>query len=102
MVPKLLEKTGIDLKNGVGIPELNRFQEHFHEYKIVVHSGLNFESILYQEHVYSDKRVNFLFDEVTQHYHVIAKFTGTMDKRYVCEGSNEDFKHGVKHNCEQT
>ena len=33
--------TGIDLKNGAGISELIKFQEHFQEYKIVVYSGLN-------------------------------------------------------------
>ena len=33
---KLLETTGIDLKNGGGIPELSRFQKNFHEYKTVV------------------------------------------------------------------
>ena len=38
VVRQLLETTGIDLKNGGGIPELTRFQEHFHEYKIVVYS----------------------------------------------------------------
>ena len=34
-------------------------------------------------HVDSDKRINLLFDEVTQHYHVIANLTGVMAKRYV-------------------
>ena len=34
----LLETTGIDLDNGAAIPELTRFQEHFHEYKRVVYS----------------------------------------------------------------
>jgi len=38
-VDRLLETTGIDLKNVAGIPERTEFQEHFHEYKIVVYSG---------------------------------------------------------------
>ena len=37
VVRQVFETTGIDLKNGGGIPELTRFQEHFHEYKIVVY-----------------------------------------------------------------
>ena len=41
VVRQLLETTGIDLKKGGGIPELTRFQEHFHEYKFVVYLGLN-------------------------------------------------------------
>jgi hypothetical protein len=58
VVEKLLETTGIDLKNGGGIHELTRFQEHFQEYKIVVYFSLNCESIMYQGHVESDKRIN--------------------------------------------
>jgi len=76
VVEKLLETTGIDLKNGGGIHELTRFQEHFQEYKIVVYFSLNCESIMYQGHVESEKRINFLFDEVTRRYHVIGNLTG--------------------------
>jgi len=36
VVRDLLEKTGIDLSSGAGIPELARFQEHFRGYMIVV------------------------------------------------------------------
>ena len=102
VVRQLLQTTGIDLKNGAWIPELTRFQEHFDEYKIVVYSGLNCESIMYQGHVDSDKRINLLFDEVTRHYHVIANLTGAMAKRYVCEGCNKGCKCGVVHKREQT
>ena len=87
MVKQLLETTGIDLKNGGGIPELTSFQEHFHEYKIVVYSGLNFENIMYRRDVESDKRINLLFD--AHHYHVIGNLTGAMAKRYICEGCNK-------------
>ena len=38
VVRQLHETTGIDLNNGGGIPELTRFQDHFHEYKIGVYS----------------------------------------------------------------
>jgi len=57
---------------------------------------------MYQGHVESDKRINLLFDEVTQHYHVIANLTVAMAKRYVCEGCNKGCKYGVLHTCEQT
>jgi len=60
VVDQLLETTGIDLKNGGGIPELTRFRELFHEYKIVIWCGLNCDS-MYQGHVESDKRINVLF-----------------------------------------
>jgi hypothetical protein len=89
------------LKNGAGIPELTRFEEHFHDYKIVVYWGLNCESITCQGHVDSDKRVNLLFDNVTQYSHVVANLTWAMAKRYVCEGYNKGCKFCVVHTCEK-
>ena len=102
MVDQLLENMGIDLKKGGGIPELTTFQKHFHEYKIVVYSGLNCDSIMNQGHIKSKKRFNFLFDEATRHYHVIGNLTGAMAKRYVCEGSNKGCRYGASRTCEQT
>ena len=97
MVRQLLEATSIELKNGGGFPEITRFQWHFDEYKIVVYSGFNCDSIMYQGHVESDKRINLLFDEVTRHYHVIVNLTGSMAKRYICEGCNKGCTYGCKH-----
>ena len=62
MVRQLVETNGIDLKNGGGIHELTVFQEHFYEYKIMLYSGLNYDSIMYQGRAESDKHINLLFD----------------------------------------
>ena len=102
VVDQLLVTTSIDFKNGAGTPEITKFQEHFHEYKILVYEGLNWESIMYQGHVDSDKDVNLLYDEVTRHYHVKSNLKGAMAKRYVCEGCNKGCKYGVVQTCEQT
>jgi len=40
-VQHLLQTTGIDLQHGGGIPQLQRFQDHFSEYRIVVFGGLD-------------------------------------------------------------
>jgi hypothetical protein len=40
VVDNLLATTGIDLSQGAGIPELERFQDHFGKYIIVVNEGL--------------------------------------------------------------
>jgi hypothetical protein len=40
-VQNLLQTTGIDLRKGGGIPELEKFEEYFKEYRIVVYGGLN-------------------------------------------------------------
>jgi hypothetical protein len=64
MVRQLLDTTGIDLKYRAGIPELISFQKHFHKYKIVVYSGLNCDSIMFQGQAESDKRINLFFDTI--------------------------------------
>ena len=63
--------TGINLRNGGGVPEIRRFQDHYTEFKIVVYSGLNCEDIIFEGQVTSEKRVNLLYDGVKRHYHVI-------------------------------
>jgi hypothetical protein len=60
VVQNLLQTTGIDLRNGGGIPELTRFQEHFKDYRIVVYEGLICDQILFDGHVDSPNRINLL------------------------------------------
>jgi len=48
IVRKLLAKTGIDLSEGGGIPELIKLQEHFREYKITVYQGLARKDIMFK------------------------------------------------------
>jgi hypothetical protein len=76
VVDRLLETTGIDLKDGGGVPELMRFQEYFKEYRIVLYAGLNCEDTVFDGQVESEKRLNLLYDDVTCHYHVITNVTG--------------------------
>ena len=45
VLQRLLETTGIDLQKGGGIPEIQRFQEHYTEFKIVLYRGLNCDDI---------------------------------------------------------
>jgi len=84
-VQHLLQTTGINLQNGGGSPELQRFQDHFTEYKMVVYGGLNCGDIIFEGYFISEKRANLLYDEVDRHYHVITKLTGAMSKLYTCE-----------------
>jgi hypothetical protein len=62
VVDYLLATTGIDLTNGVGVPELIKFQEHFKEYRIVVFGGLNCNDLVFDGLVESEKRINLLYD----------------------------------------
>jgi len=47
--------TGIDLDNGAGFPELTKFQEHFHDSKIIVYEGLHCDR-MFDGQVESSKR----------------------------------------------
>jgi len=101
IVQSLLETTGIDLKNGGGVPEIRRFQDHYTEYKIVVYSGLNCEDIIFEGQVTSEKRVNLLYDGVNRHYHVITNLTGAMSMRYICDACNQSSRSAVTHRCRE-
>jgi hypothetical protein len=76
VVQHILETKGIDLQNGGRINELQQFQDHFTEYRIVVYGGLDCEDIIFDGQVTSEKRFNLLYDDVNQHYHVNANLTG--------------------------
>jgi hypothetical protein len=85
-VNALLRETGIELRNGGGIPELTKFQEHLSQYRIVVYSGLECDSIMFNGQVNASTRINLLCDDVNRHYHVITNITGAMAQLYVCNG----------------
>ena len=100
-VQHLLQTTGINLDNGGGVPELQQFQDHFAEYKIVVYGGLQSEDVIFEGRVASERRVNLLYDDVTRHYHVIANLTGAMSKTYICAGCSKSCDSGVTHKCSE-
>ena len=102
VVDHLLATTGIDLTNDGGIPELLKFQEHFKEYRILVFGGLNFEDIVFDGQVESEKRINLLYDDVTHHYHVINSVTGALSRQYFCKGCNKECESGVTHSGQET
>ena len=86
VVRDMLDKTGIDLSGGAGIPEVRIFKEYFREFKIVVHQGLSCDNIMFVGRVDSAKRLNLFYDDVENHYHVITNLTlswqdGTSVKR---------------------
>jgi hypothetical protein len=102
VVQKLLAKTGLNLSEGRGIPELLKFQEHFRQYKITVYRGLAYEDIIFEGQVDSSKRINLLYDDVEQHYHVIVNITGGVAKKYVCNACKISSASDANQRCEQT
>jgi hypothetical protein len=102
VVQNLLATTGIDIRQGAGIPEIETLQEHFGEYKIVVYEGLNCDNIMYEGRVESPTRINLLYDEVTRHYHVIGSLTGAMTKQFVCKVCGKGGRSDTEHRCDQT
>ena len=98
----LLQQTGINLTNGGGIPELNRFQEHFRDYKIVGFQSLGCDDIMHEGLVDSSKHLNLLYDDVDRHYHVITNLTYAMAKRYVFKACHKSCGRDITHVCDQT
>ena len=64
---------------------------------IVVYLGPNCDNIMLEGQVDSTKSVNILYDDVERYYHVIAKLTGAMSKRYVCKGCHKSCTSAVRH-----
>jgi len=77
------------MTRGGGIPELNRFQGHFRDYKIFVYQGLGCDDIMYEGQVDSSKHLNLFYDDVESHYHVITNLTGAMAKRNICNACHK-------------
>jgi len=91
-VKQLLQTTGISQQHVGGIQELQRFQDHFSEYRIVVYGGVDCRDIIFDGQGTSEKRINQLYDDVNRHYHVIANLTGAMVKRYVYKALTRDVR----------
>jgi hypothetical protein len=87
-VNALLRETGIELRNGGGIPELTKFQEHLSGYRIVMYSGLRCDS-MFDGKENTSTRINLLYGDVKHHYHEITNLTEAMAQRYVCNGCNK-------------
>jgi hypothetical protein len=102
VVQYVLESIGIDLCDGVGIPELVKFQKLFLGYKIIVYQGLACEDIMFEGQVDSPKRINLLYDNVERQYHVITNITGAMEKTYVFKACNKASASDVTHICDRT
>jgi hypothetical protein len=92
VVHNLLTTTAINLDNGWGIQELEQFQDHFKQYKIVVYTDLNCDRIFFEGQVETFERINLLYDDTSRHYQLIGRLTGTMSKRFVCKACGKGCK----------
>jgi hypothetical protein len=101
-VDNLLKATGVDLSEGGGLPELEMFQLYFRDrYKIVVYTGLNCDSIMYEGRVDAPKRINLLYDADEKYFHIITRLTGALVKQFVCEACGKGCRSDITHKCDQ-
>ena len=100
VVQSLLKETCIDPTRGGGIGDLNRFKEHFRDYKIVVYQSLGCEDKMFEGQVDASKQVNLLYDDVERNYHLIINLTGAMAKSYVCKAGNKSCRSEITHVCD--
>ena len=75
-VNELLTTTKINLSNGGGLQELQKFSDHFQNYRIVVYSGLNSNDIMYDSGLVGKQTIYLLYDAEHKHYNVITNITG--------------------------
>ena len=86
IVSELLARTGIDLGNGGGLPELQRFSDCLPQYRIVVFDGFTENNIMFDSGRTNKKTLNLLYDDATKHYSVITSVAGCFAQWYICQG----------------
>ena len=57
---------------------------------------------MFEVQIDSPKRINVLYDDVDEHYHVMVNITGAMAKNYVCKACNKGCRRDVTRVCDQT
>jgi hypothetical protein len=97
-VREMLQAPGVDLSREGGIPELQAFQRHLSQYRLVVYSGLRCDNIMLDGRVATNQRINLLYDG--QRYQVITNLTAVMAERYVCPACNNACSRGARHTCD--
>jgi len=94
----MMQASGVDLSKGGEIPELQAFQRHLSDYRIVVYSGQRCDNIMFDGQVATPQRINLLYDD--HHYHVITNLTAAIAKRYMCPACNKGRGRGAQHKCD--
>jgi hypothetical protein len=83
-VEDLLKASGVDLSNGEGFEELEKFQEYLSDHKIVAFYCLNPDRIMFSGNSDSCKKLYLLYNADTRHYNVISNIKAVMAKKYMC------------------
>jgi len=67
------------------------------QYRIVLYSGLRWDSIMFDGQIATLQRINLLCDG--QHYHIITNLTAAMAKQCLFPACNMGFSIGAQHRC---
>ena len=100
-VEDLMKVSGVNLSNGAGFDELQKFQDYFSDYKIIVYDGLNPDRVMFSGNSVLAKKLHLLYDEKDKHCNVITNLKATMAKRYICNACDAlyDFTHKCDKAC---
>ena len=96
-----LMASGVDLSNGGGFRELQQFQEHLSDYKMIVFDGLNPDRYMFSGNSISAKKLCLRYDRDLDHYSVITNLKEAMPKSYICNGCDTlyDYMHKTDNVC---
>ena len=98
-VEDLLKASGVNLCNAGVFKELQQFQEHLSDYKIIVYVGLNTDWVMFSGNSVSSKKLYLLYDAKNKHYNVITNLKAAMRKRYICNAC--DALYDLTHKCDK-
>jgi len=94
-VQDLLNVSGVDLTNGIGLNEHEKFQNYLSDYKIIVYDGLNHDRVIFSGNSLSSKKLYLLYDAEFGQYNVTTNLKASIAKRYICNACETlyDFTH---------
>jgi hypothetical protein len=94
---ELLRASG-DLPNGGGLQELQQFQAHLSDYKMV-YDGLSPDRLVFSGNSVSTRKLYVLYYSESGHFNVITNIKTAMAKKYICNACNT--LHDYTHKCDK-
>jgi hypothetical protein len=98
-VDEILKASGVDLSNGGGLQELQQFQPHLSDYKVIVYDGLSPDRLIFSGNSVSTRKFYLLYDSDSGHFNVITNIKAAMAKKYVCDAC--DTLYDYPHKCDK-
>ncbi|XP_031338670.1 uncharacterized protein LOC116167447, partial [Photinus pyralis] len=96
---QLMQEADIEIgRNGAGLPELEKFQSHLNNFKIVVYNyGSKGRDLIFEGDSEATLKINLLY--YNNHYNVITSLTAAFACVYFCDKCHVGYNNKFDHKC---